>query len=178
MKTNIMKSLVRALRFLPALAVAVALGAFTSINPASAAVEDIDWRIFLNEPIVEFFPNEVHPDYPKLLTFEGTAENPTATDGALVMFFDWVDINDPTITYTSDPVTIPLGDGDLLSLTLSESIPFCPPQVTLHARAVDAQLIEVVGTFTHECQVPEPSTTLTAGLGLLGLGLMTGRRRR
>jgi hypothetical protein len=153
------------------------LAAFASANSASAAVENIDWGIVLNQPIEQYFPNEVHPDYPKQLTFDGTVENPTATDGALVMFFDWVDINDPNIVYTSQPVTIPLGDGDLVAVNVTETIPFCPPQVSLHARSADAPLLELVGTFTHECLVPEPSSVLTAGLGVLGL-IAAYRRRR
>jgi MYXO-CTERM domain-containing protein len=169
MKTRIMK-------FLPAVA-AIALATLAFSQPASAAVEQIDWGIVLDQPIEQYFPNEVHPDFPKLLKFEGTVENPTDTDGALVMFFDWVDIDDPSIVYTSDPVTIPLGDGDLLSVNITETIPFCPPQVSLHARTADAPLLELVGTFTHECLVPEPTSALSAALGLIGIGLAAARRR-
>jgi hypothetical protein len=177
MTTHIVKILWKVQRYLPAIAVAIGLGAFASANSASANVENILWNLAIDQPIEQFFPNEVHPDFPKQLTFEGTIHNPTATDGILTMFFDWVDINDPSTAFTSTPVNIPVGDGGTIAVNMTETIDFCPPMVSLHARIANAPTMTLEGTFTHECMIPEPSSALTAGLGLLGLVAAYRRRR-
>jgi hypothetical protein len=178
MSARIPESLTRGRRLLFALIVTVALGSFLAAQPASAAVEDINWRVFQNQPVADYFPNEFSLDYPKILEFKGIIENPTGFDGALTMFFDYVDPSAPDgtgITYTP-PVTIDVPEFSTVGVTITETIPFCPALVSLHARTAGAELLELVGTFTHECQVPEPSTAVAAGLGLLCLGLTTRRR--
>jgi hypothetical protein len=128
--------------------------------------------------VVDYFENEFSRDYTKLLKFEGTVENSTGLFGALTVFFDYVDVNDPAGVgvVTTPPVTIEVPEFSSKSVTISEEIPFCPAVVSMHARTADTELLELTGTFTHVCQVPEPSAALVAGLGLLSLGLIRPRR--
>jgi hypothetical protein len=148
-----------------------------STKSASAATEQINWHVFLNQPIVEYFDNEFNLEYPKLLTFTGGAENASGIPGAITMFFDYADPNDPNQTITTNPVTIDVGEFKTVNFSFSEQIPYCPSLVSLHARTADTELIELFGTFTHDCLVPEPSTALAAVAGVFGLGLVSLRRR-
>ena len=164
-------------RLVPATA-ALGLVAFLSgIQPARATVEDINWSVVQNQPITQYFPNEFDLRHPKQLKFEGTIKNPTDIDGSVVMFFDWFDPRDPDTFFRTDSVTIPVASGEENFVGITETLPFCPPQVSLHARVADTELVEIVGSFSHECLVPEPATAAGGVIGLLAL-LGTTRRRR
>jgi hypothetical protein len=175
MKTSMIEHF-RSGRYVPAFALALALGTLGIAKPASADTEQINWHVFLNQPIVEYFDNEFNLEYPKLLTFTGAAENPSGFSGSVTMFFDYADPNDPNQTITTLPVTIGVPEFKTVNFGFSEQIPYCPSLVSLHARTADTELIEVAGTFTHDCLVPEPSTALAALAGVMGLGLVSLRR--
>ena len=161
--------------WIAALIVSVGLLCFTS--SASAAVEDIDWQVVLNQPIADYFQNEFDPNREKELRFDGKITNSTDTAGTMVMFFDWIDPDNPDGIITSKPVSIDVDDGASVAVTFSETVPYCPPLVSLHARVATAPSMDISGTFTHECQVPEPSTALAVGLGLTCVILARRRRR-
>jgi hypothetical protein len=163
--------------------VALPLAAFilataSTSAPAAAVIEPILARVPLNQPWEAFFPNEFDTQHPKKVTLQGVAENPTDIDGALVMFFDWIDPSQPGQVFTTPAVTMDVPEFSTLNVLQTAELPFCPPQVSLHFRTASAPVIEFEGTFTHECLVPEPASGLLAGLGALATAMACRRRSR
>lgn len=133
----------------------------------------------------QFYPNVFDLDHPKKLTFQGFIGNQSATQPAFVdLWFDWIDPRIPGETQTSpvipidlDPLsTVPFGlPGGPPAIMFT--IPFCPPQVSIHIQNNGpGQLVVVEGQFIHEC-IPEPGTIALASFAL-GAIAFAGRRRR
>ena len=66
-------------------------------------------------------------------------------------------------------IEFPVAAQSGAAVTHSEWLDFCPQEVSLHFRLADAPAMGVLGKFTHECIVPEPSSILAAAMGMLGL---------
>lgn len=126
-------------------------------------------------PIEIFRPNHFDPFHPKKLKFEGFAAltQPGVT-GELMVVFDWLGTAGPEF---SPPILIPVipsPTGGPTPVMAMFEIPFCPQQVSLH---IDGQPVpmEIHGTFTHECLIPEPSSMALLTVG--GLACAAFRRR-
>ena len=76
-------------------------------------------------------------------------------------------------------VEIPAPASSTTPFLLTQTLPFCPLQVSLHFRLANTEFVQVQGVFTHECQVPEPSMLVIFGMGTIGtVGVVVLRRRR
>jgi hypothetical protein len=147
----------------------------------SRNAEDVDDRPDVARLI---FPNVFDLAHEKKLTFTGQIRlgpGHTAPYAVVGMTFDW--LNPATGSFdTTDLIALaninptnpeaPLG-GEF-------TIPFCPAEVSIEFFLLDAlpgTVVQVTGTFTHECLVPEPGETAAlAGVALGGFALW--RRRR
>lgn len=134
------------------------------------------------EPIMELlgqgmavertFPNQFDLLHAKSLTFEGTiafTDPVNLTPVNVQIWFDWIDPRLPGQPQTSPPQTYQVG-GQIVSVTQSYFIPFCPPQVSLHLQhdGPGQTAIRVQGTFIHECLVPEPGAAALLVLSAAG----------
>jgi hypothetical protein len=108
---------------------------------------------------VAFYPNEVDPDHPKILTWEGILRNLGTLPTQVDLFFDWLNPSSGQIEF--GPIAmIPLGPGGTFSDPITYTIPYCPPEVSIHINNAGQSPVFVQGTFTHEClhgELPEPS---------------------
>ncbi len=161
------------MKLTPVLSVAIVVFSLTA--PASAAVEPIEMVVAQNQPIDLYFPNEFDLTRKKLLTFEAQLTNSSDINGSLATHFDWFGLDGTE--HLTPVVEFPVAAQSNAAVTHSEWLDFCPQEVSLHFRLADAPAVGVVGKFTHECIVPEPSSILAVGLGMLGLGLVCRRRR-
>jgi hypothetical protein len=157
---------------------AVGLSAGARLSSAeSIVVEPIHVLVAQNQPVELFFPNEYDLIHTKKVTFEGTLTNPTEVDGVMAMYFDWIDPLQPGVIFNTQVVEFPVHALSTAPILATDTIPFCPPEVSLHFRLGDAPVMQVDGTFTHEC-VPEPASLLTAAMGAVGLAFAGWRRAR
>jgi hypothetical protein len=144
-------------------------------DPPVSETVPIDLLLAQNQPIALFYDNVVDPNHPKLLRFEGVATNKGTVDGVLNFFFDWTDLTGLEVI-NSQVFQVPVGDSAPFKQEII--IPFCPPQVSLHLRLANTQLLQINGTFTHTC-IPEASTlTLLGSASIVGLIATRFRRRR
>ena len=161
-----------------------ATSAYAGIPPMSST-ETIVATVVPGQPLELFFPNFFDLDHHKDLTFTGIFQNLDPQQPSFGDFwFDWID---PTgMPATSPIVPIDLHPGETLTVGLpgavrppiTFTIPFCPPQVSIHYQNNGPSTgVLIEGQFTHTC-VPEPSSMLLAGLSLAGVGLVALRRRR
>ena len=137
-----------------------------------------------------FYPNVFDLAHPKKLTFQGAVTNANLNQPAFVdLWFDWIDPADPVGTppRTSGIFPIDLAPGASISYgsplgppAIMYTIPFCPPQVSIHIQNNGpGQPVIVDGLFIHECLIPEPATGTLLGMGLMGIaGAMRRRRTR
>ena len=152
----------------------VAMVVFSLTAPASAAVEPIEMVVVQNQPIDLYFPNEFDLTRKKLLTFDAVT-NTSDISGSLATHFDWFGLDG--MEHLTPVVEFPVAVELTWQQRDFEWLDFCPQEVSLHFRLADAPAMGVLGKFTDECIVPEPSSILAAAMGMLGLGL-AGRRRR
>jgi len=128
----------------------------------------------------QFYPNEFDLTHPKRFTFTGTFTNANLQQPAFVdLWFDWIDPRDPAGTPPRTtgvfPIDLAAGEaktyGGRLGLpAITTTIPFCPPQVSIHIQNNGpGGPVIVDGVFTHECLIPEPGALLLGTIGLAGL---------
>lgn len=163
-----------ALALLLASSLTTASGQVVSPSPV-IGIQPIDLVLVGGQPIELYFPNLPDRDHPKKLTWQGTVDGDPAA-GGVTMWFDWVD--DAGVPAVSGNYHLPVGTPENISLI----IPFCPPQVSIHFETVNPGpppvTFRVVGTFTHECLIPEPADyAVLAALGMLGFGIVRRVRR-
>jgi hypothetical protein len=170
---------------------------FLAVAPAAAqtgpmiGIEQIVVTLSAQPPgnvFEQFYPNAFDLVHPKKFTFEGVITNGSPQVPAFVdLWFDWIDPRDPigTPPKTSPIFPIDVPPGGLVSIGLPGgppaimyTIPFCPPQVSIHIQNNGpGQPVVVEGRFIHECLIPEPATGTLLGIGLLGLASSMRRRR-
>jgi hypothetical protein len=131
--------------------------------------------LFPGDSLDVFIPEEPDVIHNKILTFEGNIQNTSFTAPATMEF--WFDWSDGLTTTTTTPQTffldtIPTGNNfqffgrSPTEPALTYTIPFCPPEVSLHWRNLGpGGPVSVSGTFTAEC-VPEPVAFVVAPLVL------------
>lgn len=168
----------------------VALLALCSLQPTGraspvGAVETINAIATSDAPWERFFPNVYDPLFPKVLRFEGVATVGGTPSGPLPatlwVEFDWLD---PLLGVMYSPaMSFPVSYTPALTLIdISYTIPFCPPQVSLHfsTDAPPGAVVNISGQFTHEClcpPVPDHLGSLPALVLALGwLSTRPGRR--
>lgn len=148
----------------------------------------IDALVTPTDPFNIYRPNVFDLQDVKVLTFVGTATQlPDATGaapkpGVLVGFFDWKD--EQAVEFFSPEVQFPSPADPTTGLPTFQSFPveftwtvaFCPREVSLHFKSLEG-VFNVVGTFTHECMIPEASTVLPSAALALGMVGWAWRRR-
>lgn len=143
-----------------------------------AHVEPISMVLVPNQEVTLTFPNEFDLIHSKLLTLDVVVVGPPGTTTPLQVRFDWLD---PSLGPQFSPPTIfNVVGGAPFDVDLTFLIPFCPAEVSvdfLESNLATWPLL-VTGTFTHECLVPETTTLLPAGVGLLATLGWAWRRRR
>ena len=131
-------------------------------------------------PFNIFEPNIFDLIHPKVLTFDADVLSLTpGAVGILNIQFDWFDPSVPG--FVLSPVfqhqIIPDPSGLPTHILEVFTIPFCPPEVSLHLFTQNGAF-DVRGVFTHECIVPEPSSFVLGAFGLIGLAAWGWRRRK
>lgn len=142
------------------------LNAGAPMAKAEFVTQPISGFLFPGESIDAFFPEEPDTIHQKTLTFEGNIQNTSFTlPSTMEFWFDWID--DSTIVTTVPQVftLLTVGTGNNFRFfsssdgtALTYTIPFCPPEVSIHWRNLGpGGPVSVSGTFTYTC-VPEPIT--------------------
>ncbi|MBX7165588.1 MAG: PEP-CTERM sorting domain-containing protein [Pirellulales bacterium] len=145
--------------------------------PPVSATESIDVTVGPTNPFDAVYPNVFDLKHPKLLHLQGIARVSNPEPGStLFVQFDWFD--EMGGQHFSDVFSPFIVLNQPQSIDLSWTIPFCPPEVSLHLSTQGPGSITFIGDFTHTCLVPEPSSLLLAGCGAAGLGLVVRKRRR
>lgn len=139
----------------------------------------IDTILTSNQPFEIFLPNVNDPFHPKILTFDGLVSNlQPGTTGSLDLQFDWFDpkLNQFVFSPVFTTLIIPNPLGLPTPVRNVFTIPFCPPEVSLHLSNPGLAPLKVSGVFTHEC-IPEPSSMVLAGFALTALSFVAWRKR-
>jgi len=143
--------------------------------PPIIGIETINELVVPGPPIVRVFPNIFDPFHEKLLRFQGGYESTITPDVNLLVQFDWLDPQNPTVPGLSDPFPFPLDGGG--EIDVSWRVPFCPPLVSLDL-SLDVTTPNAVafvgGTFTHECLIDRVPETLTGYEWLALMALLIG----
>jgi len=132
-------------------------------------------------PVERKFSNEFDLLHAKSLTFEGTiafTDPVNLTPVNVQIWFDWIDPRLPGQPQTSPSQTYQVA-GQIVPVTQTYVIPFCPPEVSLHLQhdGPGQTAIRVLGTFTHACLIPEPGAAALCYLGAAGFFAVWRRHR-
>jgi hypothetical protein len=156
-----------------------------AIIPWQSAAADQDpigpFSLVFNQKIDLNFPNHVlpHPSV-KVLQFVGEAINNGPGDAELAIHFDYTDAAGNSII-----VPLPYFYRNVLppSTALQRieagpvTLPYCPPQVSIHFELLTPGEITMQGVFDHTCiPVPEPATASLAAFACV-TALARSRRR-
>lgn len=160
---------------------ALTWGAFLS----ATAVAENEWFYnvtLTNGQSVDFYyPNVLppHADHKQLDAFFAIF-NP-GDPALLEVAFDYLDNDGNTVIVplAQSPLTI-LPRGTFPYTVGPVTLPFCPPQVSLHLKLIQGDFIEIQeGRFTHVCiPVPEPTAAGAVAVGAVGLAVACRRRSR
>jgi hypothetical protein len=126
----------------------------------------------------QYYPNAISLNHPKRLSFAGTVTNIDVVDFTTVfLWFDWIDPRDPLGApprlSSIFPFDLAPGSSRLFGIggqpAIMSTIDICPPQVSIHIHNNGPGVpVRVIGTFTHECPVPEPSAFAIGAISLVG----------
>jgi hypothetical protein len=126
--------------------------------------------LFPGESINIFIPEPPDMEHRKILTFEGNIQNTTPVPTFMEFWFDWFDGSTIVTTtpqiFELSPTLGPPPFGYIFFGTplatqpaLTHTIPYCPPEVSIHWRNTGpGGPVSVSGVFSWECVVPEPFT--------------------
>ncbi|MGD9645316.1 MAG: PEP-CTERM sorting domain-containing protein [Pirellulales bacterium] len=150
----------------------------STVSAQQSATIPIDLIVVQDQPVELFFPNDFDLEHPKVVNFTGTLQNLDPTGGSAIvdLFFDWFDPRSPGEVFYSEIFPYELGPGEILEISPTYTIPFCPPQVSFDLRVAGGP-VQVKGDFTHIC-VPEPGTWGLLALGMAAVTSAAVRRRR
>jgi hypothetical protein len=165
-------------KLVASLVTTLGLLSFGSLNLRANAVEthvevlQTPLTLVPGQPVNLFFPNEFDLIHQKVFHFTASARIEVGANpipGLLGVQFDWLipGEDDPGL---SPLFQVPLTPNELNSIDLTWTIPFCPPEVSLHLVNLGTPIITLVDSvFTHECQTPETLPSIFGGMVLLGL---------
>ncbi len=132
------------------------------------------FSLVFNQPIELNFPNHVlpHPSV-KVLQFVGEALNTGSGPAELAIHFDYTDTAGNSIIVPLPNFyrnVLPPAPNPQRIEAGPVTLPYCPPQVSIHFELLTPGEITMQGVFDHTCiPVPEPATSSLAACALLAV---------